>query len=137
RFDAGRRLQLEARDDRPWMNRDDLGLDAEIGELDLAEARHLLEIVGRRPALAMRRIVEPRQRRQLAGRDRLEQRDLPLPLDADAALDLLDRRLDPRRLGLRLAARLRDQLLPLLLRAAALEEQPHAADERPHLGDAR
>src|SRR5690606_37364764 len=118
--------------------RDHLDLDAEIRELDLDEPRHPLERLGRVAALALRRIIEQRQRRQLAGRDRLrlEQRHLTLTLDTHARLDPFQSRLDARRLQARLAAALGDDLVPLLLRAAALEKEPDAADEHVQLRDA-
>ena len=65
----------------PGMHGDDLGLDAEIVELELDEPRHRFQRLGRVAALFRRRIVEQRQRRQLARLRRLEHRHLALALE--------------------------------------------------------
>src|SRR5690606_7505411 len=113
-------------------------LDAEVRELQLDEPRHLLEVLGRVAAFSRRRLVEERKRRQLAGRDRLEQRHLTLALDPHALLDLADRRLDARHdLRLRPGTRLRDQLVPMLLRAAALEKDADPPERSVEHAEAR
>ena len=60
-FHSGRRLELEPRDDGARVHRHDLGLDAEVVELDLDQPRHRFERLGGIAALAQRRIVEQRQ----------------------------------------------------------------------------
>ena len=67
-LDARRRAQLEARDDRAGMHFDDFGLDVEVAQLQLDQPRHRFERLGGIAALAWRRIVEQRQRRQLLRR---------------------------------------------------------------------
>ena len=96
-FDAGRRTQLEARDHRPRLHRDDLGLDAEIAQLQLDEPRHGLERLVRVGLLARPRLIEQGQRRQLARLGRIEQRHLALALHPLALLGRGCRSLDARR----------------------------------------
>ena len=91
------RPQLEARDDRARLHRDDLGFDAEIAQLDFDQARHRLQRLIGIGLLARTRLIEQRQGRQLAGFGRVEQRHLPLALHALALLRHRRRRLDPRR----------------------------------------
>ena len=118
-LDARRGPQLEPRDHRTRVHRDDLGLDAEIPQLQLDQARHRLERLGRVAALARRRVVEQRERRQFRGARALEQRHLLFLLDALALLDLGRDRLDPRRLALRrLLLLLAHDFLPRLLHFA-------------------
>ena len=116
----------------PGMHGDDLGLDAEIVELELDEPRHRFQRLGRVAALFRRRIVEQRQRRQLARLRRLEHRHLALALEslarARAHFDLLDDGLDARRSGLRLRADLAHDLVALLLRAAAFPPDARVAE---------
>ncbi len=85
----------------PGLHRDDLRLDVEVLELHLHQARQRLERLGGIQRLARRRIIEQLQRRQLPRLGRIEERHLPLFLDALALLDARGRRLDlgrrPRR----------------------------------------
>ena len=131
-FTPARRPQLEARDDGTRVHRDDLGLDAEILELELDQARHRLERFGRIAAFLRRRIVEQRQRRQLVRLRRLEQRHLPLALEPLASRAALTSTFSStgsmRGAGaLRLRPHLAHDLLPLLLRATAGPSQMRAS----------
>src|SRR5690606_26294919 len=126
---ARRGLELEARDDGARTHGDDLGLDAEVGELELEQPRHRLERLGRVAADLGRRIVEQRQRRQLLRRRRLEQRHLLLALEPYARLDLLDDGLDARRRRLRLRPDLADRLLPAGAPPPALQPGSRALAE--------
>ena len=119
-FDAGRGLELEARDDGARMHRDDFDFDAEVAELELDETRHRLEHLGAITAFSDGRFVEQRQFRKLGGRRRLEQRNLPLTLGPRADLDAFERRLDPGRARARPRAVRDDLLLALELRAPAV-----------------
>ncbi len=85
-FHAGRGTQFEAGDDRARLHRHDLHFDAEIAQLELHQARHRLQRLVRIGLLACGRLIEQRQRRQLAGLRRVEQRHLTLALDAFAFL---------------------------------------------------
>ena len=85
-LDAGRRAQLEARDHRTRLHRHHFGLDAEIAQLQLHQARHGLQRLVRIGLLARPRLIEQRQRRQFARLRRIEQRHLALALDALALL---------------------------------------------------
>jgi hypothetical protein len=86
-LDARRGRSSKARDDGPGMHLDDFGLDAEIAQLQLDEARHRLERLGR---VAARR-GGGSSSSDSAGSARarlLEQRDLLFLFDAFALLDL-------------------------------------------------
>jgi hypothetical protein len=130
-LDAGGRLQLEARNDGPRVHGHDLGLDAEVVELELHEPRHRFERFRRVAALFRRRIVEQRQCRQLVRRRRLEHRHLSLALEtlgrAWADFDFLDDGLDARR-RLRLGANFADDFVALLLGAAAFPPDARVAE---------
>ena len=82
RLDARRRPHLEARDHRTGMHRHHVDVDAEVLELELHQARHRLERLGRIGRLALARIIQQIQRRQLTRRWRIEQRHLAFLLDA-------------------------------------------------------
>ena len=92
--------QLEAGDHGARVHFHHLGLDAEVAQLQLDEARHRLERLGRIAPGARRRVVEQRERGQRAGARPLEHRHLLFLLDAFALLDLRRGRLDLRRLAL-------------------------------------
>ncbi len=70
----------------PGLHRHHLGLDAEIAQLDFHQARHGLQRLVGIGLLARARLVQQRQRRQLARLRRIEQRHLALALDALALL---------------------------------------------------
>ena len=136
-FDAGRGLQLEACHDGPGMHGDHFRLYAKIAELDLDEARHRLQRLGRVPALSRRRIVEQRQGRQLGRGRRLEKRHLPLAIDSLAHFDLLEHGLDARRAHLRLRAHSTHYLVSLLFRAAALQPGARMVEQNVELRESR
>ena len=102
---ARRRLQLEARDDRPGMRTDDLRVDAEILELELHLARQRVERLLRIPLDLLLRLVEQGQRRQFTRRDAGEQRDLLFALGTLALFDWCEHGLDLERLALGLLDR--------------------------------
>ena len=83
-LDAGRRLQLEARDHRTRLHGDDLDIDAEVLQLDLDQPRDRIERFRRIGALARRRLVEQLEFRQVARRRLGKELHLPFLLDAPA-----------------------------------------------------
>ncbi len=121
---AGPGLQFETRDHRPRIDRDNLHLDAEIGELQFQLPRHGLQRGGRIAFLAGLRLVEQRQRRQLGLRRRFEQMHLPFLLDTVADHDALQHRLDAWRQP-RLDAFLFDLHHLFALHARPATRQPH------------
>ena len=105
-LDAGRRLHLEARDDRARVRADHVRLDAEVLQLELDLARQRFQRLLGIPLDLRLRLVEQRQRRQFAlARGAGEQRNLRLAFRAVALLDRRDDRFDPDRLALGLPDR--------------------------------
>ena len=79
------------------MDRDDLDLDPEIAQLQLDQARHRLERLGRVARHTRTRIVEEFERRQAGCAGALEERHLLFLLHALALLEHRRRLLDARR----------------------------------------
>jgi len=106
RLDARRRLQFETRDHRARVHFDHVDLHPEIRQLEFDLTRQRLQHLGAVAGLLLGRVVQQIQRRQVTGRQVLEQR---LLFFLDGALAGLAVRRD----HLRLDARLGLQLLAL------------------------
>jgi hypothetical protein len=131
------RLDLEARNHGARMHGDHFGFDAEIAELDLDQARHRGQRLLGISALTWRRIVEQRQRRQLTGNRRLEQRHLFLLVRTLAGFELAQYRFDLRQGDAWLGPRLRHNGLTLLPGTTPFHPKLHATDQYVQLPHAR